>query len=79
MGHGVTAHGFRASFKTWASETTAYPRELIEVALAHAIGDATEQAYSRGDMLARRRQLMEAWAEYCSRPRVAGDVVPLRA
>jgi integrase len=78
MGHGVTVHGFRATFKTWASERTNYARELIEVALAHAVGDAVEEAYNRGDMLARRRQLMESWAEYCSRPHVEGDVVPLR-
>jgi integrase len=66
MEHGVTAHGFRASFRTWAGERTNFPRELIEVSLAHAVGDATEEAYNRGDMLARRRQLMEAWSEYCS-------------
>jgi integrase len=80
MGHkGLTAHGFRASFKTWASERTNFPRELIEAALAHVIGDAAEQAYSRGDMLARRRQLMESWSDYCSRPDTAnGVVVPLR-
>jgi integrase len=78
MGHSVTAHGFRASFKTWASERTNYPREIIEAALAHVIGDAAEQAYARGDMLARRRQLMESWADYCSRPNVEADVVPLR-
>src|SRR5262245_51266281 len=80
MGHGgITVHGFRSSFRTWAGERTNYPRELIEVALAHAVGDETERAYARGDMLARRRQLMEAWSEYCSRPHVEGDVVPLRA
>jgi integrase len=79
MGHAVTAHGFRASFKTWASERTNYPREIIEAALAHVIGDAAEQAYARGDMLARRRQLMESWSEYCSKPDTAnGMVVPLR-
>jgi integrase len=78
MGHGVTAHGFRASFRTWAGERTNFPRELIEVSLAHAVGDATEEAYNRGDMLARRRQLMEAWSKYCSRPHAKGDVVPLR-
>jgi len=78
MEHGVTAHGFRASFRTWAGERTNFPRELIEVTLAHAVGDATEEAYNRGDMLARRRQLMEAWSKYCSRPHVGGDVVPLR-
>jgi integrase len=74
----VTAHGFRASFRTWAGERTNFPRELIEVSLAHAVGDATEEAYNRGDMLGRRRQLMEAWSKYCSRPQVEGDVVPLR-
>jgi integrase len=79
MGHAVTAHGFRATFKTWASERTNYPREIIEAALAHVIGDAAEQAYARGDMLARRRQLMESWTEYCSKPDDAnGVVVPLR-
>ena len=79
MGHAVTAHGFRASFKTWAGERTNYAREVVEAALAHVIGDAAEQAYSRGDMLARRRQLMEAWSEYCSKPDTAnGVVVPLR-
>ena len=78
MEHGVTAHGFRASFRTWAGERTNFPRELIEVSLAHAVGDATEEAYNRGDMLARRRQLMEAWSKYCSKPHAKGDVVPLR-
>ena len=79
MGHAVTAHGFRASFKTWASERTSYPRELIEAALAHAVGDAAEQAYWRGDMLVKRRQLMDAWSDYCDRPAACtGDVVPMR-
>ena len=80
MGHGsVTAHGFRATFKTWASERTNYPREIIETALAHVIGDAAEQAYARGDMLARRRQLMKSWTEFCSKSDPAnGVVVPLR-
>jgi integrase len=78
MGHSVTAHGFRAAFKTWASEQTAYPRELIEVALAHSLG-ALDEAYRRADMMERRRRLMEDWAEYCSRPHIEGDVVPLRS
>jgi integrase len=79
MRHSITAHGFRASFKTWASERTNFPREIIEAALAHVIGDAAEQAYARGDMLARRRQLMEAWSKYCSRPTEGkGEVVTLR-
>jgi integrase len=79
MNHNVTAHGFRATFKTWASERTNYPREIIEAALAHVVGDAAEQAYARGDMLARRRQLMDDWARYCcSKPACAGKVVTLR-
>ncbi len=78
MGRDEVAHGFRASFKTWASERTNFPRELIEAALAHVIGDAAERAYSRGDMLARRRQLMEAWSESCSLPAVEAEVVPIR-
>jgi integrase len=76
MGYAVTAHGFRASFKTWGSERTNYPREIIEAALAHVIGDAAEQAYARGDMLARRRQLMDDWARYCSAPARSGDCAP---
>jgi integrase len=82
MGHpGISAHATaRASFKTWAGERTNYAREVVEAALAHVVGDAAEQAYARGDMLARRRQLMEAWSEYCSKPDAANAVVvPLRA
>src|SRR5262249_56855557 len=78
-GNAVTPHGCRSSFRTWAGERTNYAREVVEAALAHVIGDASEQAYARGDMLARRRQLMEAWSEYCSKPDTAnGVVVPLR-
>jgi integrase len=79
MGHPVTTHGFRASFKTWATERTNYPRELIEAALAHVIGDAAEQAYSRGDMLAKRRQLMEAWSGYLDQPHGVREVLAIRA
>jgi integrase len=63
----LTAHGFRATFKTWASDCTDIRREVVETALAHAVGDATEQAYERGDRFERRRVLMEAWAWHCSR------------
>jgi integrase len=78
MGHAVTPHGFRSSFRTWAGERSNYAREVVEAALAHVVGDASEQAYARGDLLARRRQLMETWAEYCSTSDTAtGVVVPL--
>lgn len=60
----ITIHGFRSSFKDWASEETSFARELSEMALAHLVGDATEQAYRRGKLLRKRRKLMNAWANY---------------
>jgi integrase len=79
MGRGdLTAHGFRASFKTWATERTNFPRELVEAALAHVLGDKTEAAYQRGDMLEKRRRLMESWAEFCAKRVPANTVVRLR-
>jgi integrase len=64
-----TIHGFRSSFRDWAGNETNFPREVAEQALAHAIGDATEQAYRRQDALEKRRALMEAWSSYCDRLR----------
>jgi integrase len=61
----VTTHGFRSSFRDWAGNETLFPRELAEHALAHVIGDKAEQAYRRSDALARRRELMDAWARHC--------------
>lgn len=66
MGVKATVHGFRSSFRDWAGETTMFPREVAEAALAHAIGDETERAYRRGDALEKRRGLMDAWAVYIS-------------
>jgi integrase len=63
----VTVHGFRSSFRDWAGNETEYPREIAEAALAHVVGDQTEQAYRRSDALDRRRKLMEDWAKYCER------------
>ena len=63
---GFTPHGMRSSFREWAAEMTSFPREIAEVALAHINKDRTEAAYQRGDLLAKRRQLMEAWANYCA-------------
>jgi integrase len=60
-----TVHGFRSTFKDWASDCTTVRREVSEAALAHAVGDAVEQAYRRGDALEIRRQLMDAWDAYC--------------
>ncbi|MCS3498681.1 integrase [Bradyrhizobium japonicum] len=73
----ATVHGFRSSFRDWAGNETSRPRELIETALAHVIGDKAEQAYRRSDALEKRRQLMEAWATYCTEGSVP-KVVPLR-
>jgi integrase len=63
---GITAHGFRSAFKTWAGTKAAYPREVIEDALAHSLKNQTEASYQRGDYFERRRPLMEAWADYCA-------------
>jgi integrase len=64
MGEPYTVHGFRSSFKDWASETTHFPNEVSEAALAHKIENDTEAAYRRGELLAKRRELMDAWAAY---------------
>jgi integrase len=72
MGYGhVSVHGFRATFKTWASERTNFPNDVAEMALAHAVGDKTEQAYQRGDGLRKRHALAESWGKFCSSPPVA--------
>ena len=61
-----TVHGFRSTFKDWATERTSFPHELSEMALAHTIKDKTEAAYRRGDMVEKRRELMDAWAGFCT-------------
>lgn len=66
MNHGgLTQHGFRSTFRDWAGETTAYPREVCEHALAHKLADGVEAAYQRGDLLIKRAGLMSDWAKYC--------------
>jgi integrase len=62
----LTVHGFRATFKTWASERTSFQNEIVEAALAHIVGDKVEQAYRRGDMFEKRRRLMQQWATFCT-------------
>jgi integrase len=80
-GTDITVHGFRSTFRDWASEKSNFPNHVVEMALAHAIADKTEAAYRRGDLLPKRRALMQAWAQYCARlPANGGNViVPLRA
>jgi len=68
----ITAHGFRSAFRDWAGDTTDHAREVIEAALAHAVGDATERAYRRGDALDKRRALMDHWATFVG-SRTAGS------
>jgi integrase len=75
MGRGdLTAHGMRASFKTWASEETPFPRDVIERALAHVTGNRAERAYERGDLFKKRRALMEAWAAFCGSAETGDNV-----
>jgi integrase len=59
-------HGMRASFRNWTAEETAYPNEVAEMALAHAVGNAVEAAYRRGDLLEKRRLMMQDWAKFLS-------------
>jgi integrase len=71
----LTAHGFRSSFSDWAAERSAYPREVVEMALAHAVENKAEAAYRRGDLFEKRRRLMADWARFCDAP-VSGTVTP---
>ena len=63
---GITAHGFRSTFRDWAAERTDFPNEVVEMALAHTISNKVEAAYRRGDLFDKRRQLAEAWASFCA-------------
>ncbi|MBB6590990.1 integrase arm-type DNA-binding domain-containing protein [Ralstonia solanacearum] len=77
MGYeGITVHGFRSTFRDWVAECTEYSDSLAEMALAHAVESKVEGAYRRGDMLERRRRMMEDWARYCSGQ--TGVVVPIK-
>jgi len=61
---GVTVHGFRSTFRDWASEVAQAPREVAEMSLSHKVGSDVERAYARSDLLDRRRALMELWSGY---------------
>ncbi|MEN8131865.1 MAG: integrase arm-type DNA-binding domain-containing protein [Pseudomonadota bacterium] len=73
----LTVHGFRSSFRDWAAEMTAYPRELAEAQLAHVLSDKTEAAYQRGDMFEKRRRMLDDWSKFCA-TRPETTVIPLR-
>lgn len=72
----ITVHGFRSTFRDWASEQTSFPHETCEHALAHRISDKAEAAYRRGDQFDKRHKLMEAWAMFCE-PRTMENVITL--
>ena len=81
MGQDITVHGFRSTFRDWAAETTAYPNHVVEMALAHNVGNKVEAAYRRGDLFEKRRRLMADWAKFSTRlpaEKVGLTVVPLR-
>jgi integrase len=75
-----TLHGMRSAFSTWAHERTSFPGIIVELSLAHRVGNAVENAYRRTDLATKRRKLMEAWGKYCCTPpaAVTGAVVPMR-
>ena len=74
----ITVHGFRSSFRDWAAESTAYPNEMVEMALAHTIGNKVEAAYRRGDLFEKRRHMMQTWSDFCDTISKVWAVVPLR-
>jgi integrase len=82
LGRAESVHGFRATFKTWANERTAFSNHAIELTLAHTIGSQVEQAYQRGELRDTRRQLLDAWAIFCLSPVAdtgsGNNVVPMR-
>ncbi len=77
----ITVHGFRSTFKDWAAETTAYPNEVSEMALAHSIGSKVESAYRRGNLFEKRQHLMRDWAKFCIEPQSGASskkIIPIR-
>lgn len=80
LGIDATVHGMRSAFRDWASEETSYPHEICEMALAHTIRNQAEAAYRRGDLMRKRRNLMEDWLLFCETTKDAksSDIVPIR-
>jgi integrase len=74
----ITVHGFRSTFRDWVAEKTNYAQRVAETALAHQLSDGTEAAYQRGDLLEKRRALMQDWADYCFRNK-STKVVDIRS
>lgn len=76
----ITVHGFRSTFRDWCAESAAnsFPREVCEHALAHSLPDKVEAAYRRGDLIEKRKVLMQVWADYCAKSAASASVAPLR-
>ena len=75
----MTVHGFRSAFRDWAPSRPTIRAIVAEMALAHSVGTAVEQAYRRGDLFEKRGKLMAAWSEYCAKPAPTGaTVTPIR-
>lgn len=66
LGEKTTVHGFRSSFRTWASECTDADHAVMELCLSHTVGSAVERAYARSDLLEKRRSLMAQWGTFCT-------------
>ena len=78
IGHSdITVHGFRSTFRDWCAESTNFPSDVAEMALAHSLRDKTEAAYRRGDLFDKRCELMEAWASYVC-PIKGDNVIAIR-
>ncbi len=76
---GVTAHGFRSTFRDWVAESTTFPNEVAEMALAHTISNKSEASYRRGDMFEKRAVMMEEWARFVYKPILPATVHPINA
>jgi integrase len=71
-------HGLRSSFRDWAGESTGFPHDILEACLAHKRKDRTHASYQRGDLLAKRRKVMERWASFCAKPAATGKVLAFK-
>jgi integrase len=73
----LTVHGFRSTFRDWAAERTNFSSEVVEMALAHAVGDKVEAVYRRGDLFHKRSRLMTSWTDFCTNALLTGKVLPI--
>ena len=79
MGVAAVPHGLRNTFRDWASERTNYPRDVAEMALAHAMADKVEAAYRRGDLFEKRRLMMIDWAKFLAKVETQGEVIDMQS